>query len=171
MFSVDPPSAGDKRELASDGSVFSSTSLTEGVNAYVANVRHVTDTGSINGSTIDGDQIEDDFDTFEAGETYRAAVWLMRDRSYTNSLGGKVYFADSVSAIELELRTKTNDSSAGSGVVIAYVYFTVPEEEQPAMLMGDVNGDGTVDVLDAALVQKYSVGKTQLENWSLKQPM
>ena len=37
-----------------------------------------------------------------------------------------------------------------------------PEGSSPSVLIGDVNGDNSVDVLDAAMIQKYAAGKADL---------
>ncbi len=47
---------------------------------------------------------------------------------------------------------------------------TIPEttaESVPQYLIGDVNGDGSIDTLDAIIVQKYSADKTKLNDRQL----
>ena len=38
----------------------------------------------------------------------------------------------------------------------------IEESVKPQIKIGDANGDGNVDVLDAALIQKYAAGKATL---------
>lgn len=41
-------------------------------------------------------------------------------------------------------------------------YIVIEESVKPQIKIGDANGDGNVDVLDAALIQKYAAGKATL---------
>ena len=129
---------------------------------------HVADHDSILDSDPSNDVLED-FETYEAGETYRSAVWLIADSEYVNSAGGKVYLSQDPKATvqNPEHKTLTNTEYLDNGILIAYVYFTVAEPEVLQYLIGDVNNDGTVDVLDAALVQKYAAGKADLNKYQL----
>ncbi len=43
-----------------------------------------------------------------------------------------------------------------------------PTPDNPYKIVGDANGDGTVDILDAAVIQKYSAGKATLTPQQIK---
>ncbi|MBQ1907841.1 MAG: dockerin type I repeat-containing protein, partial [Firmicutes bacterium] len=62
-----------------------------------------------------------------------------------------------VKAVEPELRT-VSDGSSLPVTLTAYVYFTVPEEEEdvpPSGLKGDVNLDGAVDSKDLTALARH----------------
>ena len=106
------------------------TVMTEGV-SIADTVRHITDISSIRDDNAANDTTED-FAEYGMDETYRATVYLPIDSSYVTPYGGKACYADDpVLAIEPELGAITDDSDAGHGLVIAYVYFTVTEEYDP----------------------------------------
>ena len=127
VFCLDVPAAGDPKDMTPGNAItyLSYSDVTDGI-ALMDNVMHVTDPGTVNDAVTSNDALED-FTVYEAGETYRAEIWVMIDTGYTTPRGGKAFFADKVTVIEPELRTL-------SGVlqyyyVPAYVYFTVDTPE------------------------------------------
>lgn len=95
--------------------------------------------------------------TFEADKTYRYTVFLSIDTKYRNENGGVLHYDENVKAYCSDMRTITKKSY--ENIIEACIYFTVQEHEYE---IGDVNMDGSVDVLDAAVVQKYAAGKAEL---------
>ena len=63
------------------------------------------------------------------------------------------------STVHLKLDLSDFDYKTKQG---AKLTITVTPPEEPVTLMGDVNGDNVVDILDAVLVQKYSAAKIVL---------
>lgn len=47
--------------------------------------------------------------------------------------------------------------------------YVLPEPQpEPEIILGDVDGDGVVDVTDATLIQRYDVKMAKLDDWQLK---
>ena len=115
---------------------------------------HVADHDSILDSDPSNDVLED-FETYEAGETYRSAVWLIADSDYVNSVGGKVYLSrdPKAKAQNPEHKTLTGDEYLDNGILIAYVYFTIGEPDK--YMIGDVNGDGRINIKDVTAIQRH----------------
>lgn len=85
--------------------------------------------------------------TFEAGKTYGVSALLNADFGY---------WLDSETAVTVNGEPADETSGALA------VYFSKPFTVKEAPVIGDVNGDKKVDVLDAVPVQKYAVDKTKL---------
>lgn len=85
--------------------------------------------------------------TFDTGETYIVSALLNSDFGY---------WLDGSTAVTV------NGEAADevSGALAIYFSKTFTVSERP--VIGDLNGDKKVDVLDAVMVQKYAVDKTQL---------
>ena len=134
--------------------------LTEGIKYGGDSIKEITDVSTIKDNTVANDAVIDfpEGGVFEEGKTYRYALWLLTDSSYTTSEGGVVRFTDSTSTYCSGMRTITNTDYASSGLLISYIYFTVPEDEN--IILGDVDRDGDVDNADAALYLKYLSGDT-----------
>ena len=166
FFSVETPTAGDTVKQVDETNVLPISFEDEGLihNSFVS---HITDLDTISDYDFTNDAREE-FTTYEAGETYRLYMNIFTDYSYRNQNGGRVYFTNNVLAYDYENWTITDNSSADVGYLAAVVYFTVPEEEEKTYLIGDVNFDGKVDVLDAALVQKHASGKSVLNSEQLE---
>ena len=62
------------------------------------------------------------------------------------------------STVKLQLDLRNFDFKTKSGAKMT-ITVTAP---QPAVKIGDINGDGSVDILDATIAQKSAAGKTQL---------
>ena len=137
VFNLDVPAAGQPRDLTEDETTMLNCSIvTDGVINGGDSVRRVTDLSSIKDKDVSNDQTED-FTTYEAGEWYRYKVYLRCDGKYTTPMGGKVYFADSVEAVEPELGCISDDSNAKYNLLTAYVYFT-PSDDISGVISGTV---------------------------------
>ena len=67
---------------------------------------------------------------------------------------------------EFEPRIRNLDDYAIDNFSIkAYMIAKTPE---PEIILGDVDGDGVVDVTDATLIQRYDVKMAKLDDWQLK---
>ena len=155
VFLLDTPLAGQPKDVTSDEiSQLNCTIVTKGVTFSGDSVRHVTDLSSVSDNDIKNDKTED-FTKYSGGETYRYTVWLNIDSKYKTSAGGRAYFADTVKAVDPELKTITDDSSTKYNLVLAYAYFTVPMSD---VLIGDVNNDGKVNGADAGILNRYTSG-------------
>ncbi len=155
VFLLDTPLAGQPKDVTSDEiSQLNCTIVTKGVTFSGDSVRHVTDLSSVSDNDIKNDKTED-FTKYSGGETYRYTVWLNIDSKYKTSAGGRAYFADTVKAVDPELKTITDDSNTKYNLVLAYAYFTVPMSD---MLIGDVNNDGKVNGADAGILNRYTSG-------------
>ncbi|MBK6087554.1 dockerin type I domain-containing protein [Ruminococcus difficilis] len=58
-----------------------------------------------------------------------------------------------------------NDYAIDNFSIKAYMIAKTPE---PEIILGDVDGDGVVDVTDATLIQRYDVKMAKLDDWQLK---
>ena len=166
VIGVDTPMVGEAKTQGTDYDL-PVTVKDDGVDVFMTRVSHVTDLDSIKDDDYSND-VTEDFEKYEAGETYRLYAYIFQSYSYTTPYGGKQYFTDNVQVVEPELRTITDNSGAPYNLITAYVYFTMPEEEEKTYLIGDVNFDGEIDVLDAALVQKHASGKSVLNSEQLE---
>ena len=145
-FSVVEPNAGDPKDVnQSKIALLNYNIQTDGITCGGDSVMHKN-----------GDKYED-FTTYESGETYRARVWLITDSKYKNSAGGKVYLTENAKATDPDHKTVSGEVYAPT-MVIADVYFTVGEDEQPKFKIGDVNADGQVNGADAGLLSRYTSG-------------
>ena len=153
-FTIDPPSIGDPKDVnPSKTEILNYQIMTKGIINGGDTVTHVTDCDSILDSDPGNDKLED-FETYEAGETYRAAVWLIADSNYVNSAGGKVHLSQDpkAKAEDPEHKTLTNGEYLSNGIIIAYVYFTIGEDDYA---IGDVNRDGRVSIRDVTAIQRH----------------
>lgn len=93
----------------------------------------------------------DETGTFKNGEEFQAVF------------GGKnclIEVAEDNSTVHLKLDLKDFDYRTKQGAKITIT--VTPPEPEWGYALGDVNGDRVVDVLDAALIQKYAAEKAQL---------
>ena len=156
IFTIDEPKAGQSKDTMPDDvtAQLGYNILTDGITFGGDNVWHITDISTIKDDDYSNDSREDDFETYEVGETYRYDVWLLADDKYTNSLGGKVYFANDVTATDPDHSTLTDKTYINSNMIRAICYFTISED----ILIGDVNMDECITDADAKLYLKYLSG-------------
>ena len=88
-------------------------------------------------------------DTFEAGRTYQAEVWVQADKGYffTTDSDGILNIKATINGKPAEVLPASSDKAAGFTLD-----FTIPKDE---FLLGDVDGDGKVSILDATKIQRH----------------
>ena len=140
VFHLEAPYAGDPKDVSEDALTNLNCVIdADGIVSGGDNVWHITDLSTIRDQKPGNDATEE-FTVYEAGETYRCTVYLLPDRTYATPSGGKVRFADTVTATEPDLGAITSRSGS---VVQAYVYFTVTERppEPKVVFTGASFGD------------------------------
>lgn len=168
-FTLDPPADGDPKDVnPSNTELLDYSIMTDGIINGGDAVSHVTDPDSILDSDPGNDKLED-FETYETGETYRSAVWLIADSEYVNSAGGKVYLSQDPKATvqNPEHKTLTNTEYLDNGILIAYVYFTVAETDELQYLIGDANLDCKINIRDVTAIQRHIAEYNELTGRAL----
>ena len=154
-FNLEIPQAGDPRNaIGNESKLLNCTMENEGIDYYMDSLKRVTDLSTIEDETWSNDALED-FTTFEEGKTYRAGIYLLRKSGYTNALGGKVLFAESVKAYEPELGCLSSDAYVQYGMVYAVVYFTVPVPEAPSWIWKRFAGSNRYATMAMASQEAY----------------
>ncbi|MBQ2971184.1 MAG: dockerin type I repeat-containing protein [Ruminococcus sp.] len=104
-------------------------------------------------------------DVFEAGHTYELQVWLRANDGYKFSTD-----SDDWLDITATIGGKEAEAIGNEIAAILTVTYTLSDEEKPTesqdpeeYLLGDVDGDGKVSVVDATLVQRHVAKLTTLE--------
>lgn len=98
----------------------------------------------------DGKHIElTESDVFEKGHTYQAEVWVKANEGYflTTDSDGISSINAKINGKDAEVLLASSDKSAGFTLE-----FTIPDDEY---ILGDVDGDGDVSVIDATTIQRH----------------
>ena len=178
-FSLTVPNAGDPKDVTGSDDIVLLRYTVETVGLQVSDsVRRVTDVGTIEDNNPSNDALED-FETYEAGETYRSCVTFVIQSFYRNEDSSRVRFADTVTVVEPELGALT-DASHLPYYFYGYVYFTIPESETDTLRDGlqalmnaatgdeakwpvtaahDADGDGSVTGKDAVILLRQAAGE------------
>ena len=154
-YDVNIPAPGQKPKALTGSNIMQldAVSLTDGVGFSGDSLRVVTDVSTIKDNTSSNDAVIDfpEGGAFEAGKTYRYTVWLSIDRNYRTPAGGVARFTENASSYCSGLRTVTDAQYTPYGMLVSYIYFTVEETDY---IIGDVDGNGEVEVRDATWIQR-----------------
>ena len=133
-------------------------------------------------ATVKGEDVKVDFDadwiTFKGatkdGEEVTAVVTLANCLVEVEEDGSTVHFKLDVRNFDFKTKqgAKLTITVTPPGLEPEWTAEPITEEptveEPPYEIMGDVNNDGVVDILDAVLVQKYSADKAELSQEQIK---
>lgn len=104
------------------------------------------------------------YDKAKRAENGTPADVAAADILYIDQAAAKIKIADGNYGVTFEFYLKdgaeatTKEVAIGSATASAVTYETFDINAAPAYKVGDVNGDGIADTLDAVLIMKYSVG-------------
>ena len=98
----------------------------------------------------DGKHIElSQSDVFEKGHTYQVEMWLKANEGYyfTTDSDGELSINATVNGEDAEVLLDSSDKVAG------FTFdFTIPKDD---FMLGDVNGDGDITIMDATAIQLH----------------
>lgn len=102
-------------------------------------------------------------DVFEAGHTYELEIWLRTHDGYK-------FKTDSDDCIDITATVGGKEAEVvlPGAEIAAIISVTYTLDKQPEIILGDVDNDGKVSVMDATLIQMYKAQMTSLSDDQLK---
>ncbi|MBQ8860809.1 MAG: dockerin type I repeat-containing protein [Ruminococcus sp.] len=91
-------------------------------------------------------------DVFEAGHTYEFEIWLRTNDGYK-------FKTDSDDWIDITATIGGKDAEVVGSEIAVILTVTYTLDEEPEILLGDVDGDGYITILDATLIQRHVAKK------------
>ena len=101
-------------------------------------------------------------DTFEAGRTYQVEMWLKANEGYymNTDKDGCLNINAKINGKPAEVLLDSSDKVVGFTLD-----FTIPKDDS---LLGDVDGDGKVSIMDATMIQRAIAKKTAFTDEQLE---